>query len=1839
MPGNEVGDRIHNFFGQENLSQGQHHSEVVDGTWPGLGNNPWAGSQRQIGTPFISNLKNQSLQQSADPERGHGGQSSSVQHGVNFSQSILRPEFARGQSQNQQPTLNGYMHGNQVFQARQNDANFLGVDTESDRRNFTSRGFSILDAQLGSGPELHKKNSVRMDFNESPVNYDFLGGQQQMSSQHPGMLQSLPRQQSGIRDMQQLLQQQVMFKQMQEIQRQQQHQKQQMQQQEVRQMNSVNQVSSFAKQAAGSHPQALVNGIPIHDASNYSWQSELMAANANWQQRGVSPVMQGSSSGLLFSPEHSQAPRLMGMIPQQVDQSLYGVPISGTRVAPSQYSPVQMDKSTIQQISGSSNSFSGNQYAAFPDQASVQDGTLVSRQAYQGKHMIGTSDSQGLNGGFNLENLQQVDPQQSDGPGQDFNGRQDLAGPSQQEKTAMHVAPSQNVATLDPTEEKILFGSDDNLWANMGSGGYNMLDGSDFFSAVPSVQSGSWSALMQSAVAETSSADTGMQEEWSGPTFRSSEPPAGNQQTPTVSDSGKQQSTLPDNRFQAASMPNARPYNVSDGANSSINYNNMPGVKQSGVSTSHEKRERLHAGPSQRFFQPFSEGTKWLDRNSLQKPVSEGSHNYEKGAHSPDAESNAKSISGSWTNQQSISSYNTGGQPGDRPNGWKFVDSVSPGTGTGLKNQGNENTLQASKNTEHKGPMFEVMGYGAGTWKTDSVVELEQDKSTTGSPHMNREDSNLNNVAALPVSSTVRANQESSQQLPNGNDIDIWKHVDSSIHQKGHEFPGKYQPHMDKSHQTFESSGNKSLGNGAVETHEYPDAKESKIDSFHNVSHYTSTSGVRDNAWLDANDSLTLSGGKLKSSTHTGRKPSGIRKFQYHPMGDLDVDVEPSYGTKHVTHSQSMQMQVSQGLKGPDHGGNGQSKFPTQLSRNSMEVEKGGFPGFQGETKGLDEITSKNILPGSAPSTSTSFDRAVYNYATSKTIPSSQNMLELLHKVDQSREHGNATHFSSSDCNQSSEMHDAKNPDGSVSLRQNQSQGFGLQLAPPSQLLPIQDHALSCQSPSQTNNSHTSTHVTSEVGEKSHRWFASTSSVHGLPPSHETSQGELRNNISGTPGQTGKNAQGNFSAVVSPGFPYPRIHLQNPHMHDMGGQATNNQPVNVYFDRFASHSKQMTESFDRAQSSQPVPDMSISTSHNDVTSSGDMPQLSNNNLNNAKDSPQQFPVLETMPARQASTISGPLQENASAKISPAVWTSVSTQQRSFGAQPFKASSNMFKSNLQSNNDSETTSSRPQKLEGHNVQMVGNDPSESSASSHVFFGNEQPAKGDPCPQVSPENDYTPKTISVSQGKESVANCLTSTSVGNPSSTQREIEAFGRSLRPNNILQQNYSLMHQVQSMKNADVDPGNRSLKRFKGSDSAVDAQQVGPQAGQQYYVHNNMVRDASLNRASIPSGDSKMLSFSAKPTDVRDTNAPSQDMLAFSQNDSQNFANNGTVSVRAEHSQISPQMAPSWFDQYGTFKNGQILPLNDAQKTATMKSMELPFTVGRASNSLHAHGLMEEGNAISTDVNQHELIQKGSTPSPLASENLSSPQLMHPDVSSAALRQKKRKTATSELVPWHKQVVHGLQRLQNISSAEVDWAHAANRLTEKVEDEAEMVEDGPPVFRSKRRLVLTTQLMQLLIHPPLASVLSADAVSHYESVVHFLARSTLGDACSTLSCAGSDTPVPSNSGNLLPEKISNQYFSKVVEDLVSRARKLENDILRLDKRASVLDLRVECQELEKYSVINRFAKFHGRSQADGAEASSASDAPTNALKSCPQRYVTALPMPRNLPDRVQCFSL
>ncbi|MCH90304.1 dentin sialophosphoprotein-like, partial [Trifolium medium] len=210
-------------------------------------------------------------------------------------------------------------------------------------------------------------------------------------------------------------------------------------------------------------------------------------------------------------------------------------------------------------------------------------------------------------------------------------------------------------------------------------------------------------------------------------------------------------------------------------------------------------------------------------------------------------------------------------------------------------------------------------------------------------------------------------------------------------------------------------------------------------------------------------------------------------------------------------------------------------------------------------------------------------------------------------------------------------------------------------------------------------------------------------------------------------------------------------------------------------------------------------------------------------------------------------------------------------------------------------------------------------------------------------------------------------------------------------------------------------------------------------------------------------------------------------------------------------------MAPSWFEQYGTFKNGKILPIYDAQKITAAKIMDQPFIIPNQSDSLHFRNSTEQVNSL-TDA-QLGSTRDGPLPASVGSEHacsqLSTP-TGEPDL--LILRPKKRKSATSELLSWHKEVTQGSERLRDLSASELLWAQTANRLTEKVEAGAGVVEDLSAMVKSKRRLVFTSQLMQQLLSPPPAAVLVEDVKLHHESVVYSVSRLTLGEVCSSISC-------------------------------------------------------------------------------------------------------------------------
>ncbi|KAF1867548.1 hypothetical protein Lal_00049977 [Lupinus albus] len=1785
MPGNEVGDRVHNFFGQENLSQGQYHSQTVEGNWPGLSNNLWDDSQRPTGAPFVPNLKNFNLQQS-DSEEGQTS-SQNLRHGFNLAQSNRRPDSGRNQPPNQQTAANGYMQGPQIFQSRQNEANILGVGAEADLHGISSlpRGISVMESQQGAGLELYKKNLTRTDAIESPVNYDFFGSQQQISGRHLGMLQqSLPRQPSGINDMH-LLQQQAIFNQMQELQRQ-----QQFHQLEARQHSSMTPASSTSRQTVTSHSASLINGIPINEGSNLLWQPEVMATNANWLHRGASQVMQGSSNGPALSPEQV---RLMGFVPNQGDQSLYGLPISGSRGVSNLYSHVQADKPAVSQVSmphqhshiqgdksalphmpASANSFPAHQYGAFSDPTNTNNGTSVSRQDIQGKSMFG-SIAQGLN----MDNLQQVNSEHRNAPIEDFHVRRELAGSSEtsQDKMVMQFAPSQNEATLDPTEEKILFGSDDSLWDGFGrNAGFNILDSTDSFNGLPSVQSGSWSALMQSAVAETTSSETAIQEEWSGINFRSAERSFGNEHPSTI-DSSNQQSLWSENNMQSASNINSRhffrPNDVSR-PNTTPNYS-VTGFQQSGINSAQEQHDRLQSDSSQRSVPQFLERGKWSDCNPHQKPNVEGSRIYGNVAYSSGLEMNEKVISDSWAHQQTLSSPNSSVEPFNRSNGWNAIKSAPPDNNSILK--------------AHTEAMQE-MGQVPATWEHDSDTN-----SSVGLEHVNSasnmqvcgDDSGMNGIAAIPNSGSTWVSRQNNQQLCN---LDARRHADSVGNYRRNEAPGKHRHHMEKNPLVLESPKNEKIV-GEAHDMQNSNKKDKSSDSIGpNPSHHIA-GGKKETSSFDGCDSLSP---KLYGP---GNQRTPItRKFQYHPMGDSGVSMEP-YGNKHVLNSQPMPHQSFGGFKGQDQSYPGQSKY-CHYDGNYTETEKV-------DSKSLDDNASRGISPSHMPKTLNSFDRSIGNYALNKTSSPSQNILELLHKVDQSGEHGIATNTSTSNHHFSSRVPNTKSCDGSsVHPQQYQSsstQGFGLQLAPPTQRLPVA-------------SSHATPHVASETMDMGHTWLAATQTF----PSRESSH-EHKSNISSSSGQTFDKASqysvlGNSPQAITPDFPFPRIHTQNQNM-------ANTQCANeIFVDQTASMNK-LDEQSERAQSS-----------HFDLASA-------------PGESAMQISSLEASTALHPSvTFSASLHDTPS-KVLHNVWTSISSKQH--------PNTSMIPSRPLPINVCETTPG-PQKS-----------------------GIEDSEKD--CNELSGQQ-ILPLSVDASEETTSASHMKSTHDVSqsSPAATPRDIEDFGRSLRPNHFLRKNFSLINQAQSMQNIDIDPSNRDVKRFKVSDNVVDKQQVDINHGQKSDQYDNMVKDVVGNHASLPPSDPNVLSFTKKPGDGRDTNASSYEVVGCQKN-ALNLSNSSkTTSVRSEHTLINPQIAPSWFEEYGTFKNGKMLPLYDVQTMTPPNFLDQPFIFQSQSDNLHLGKSMEQINSLG-DAGQLANARQTLMPTSVATEHLPS-QLLPPPPAEPDLiitRPKKRESSTSELMPWHKELSQGSERLRNIRVAEFEWSQVANRLVEKVEDDAELVEDLPTV-KSKRRLVFTTQLMQQLINPPAAAVLSADVKLDHESVVYSVLRLVLGDACSSVSWSGSDTLVSPGSKKLLPIKLNScqkidQYILKA-EDFVGRAKKLENDISRLkygccsycvkmllalarvvalscpffvlvwvggglDNKASVLDLRVECQDLERFSVINRFAKFHGRGQNDGAETSSSSDATAKVQKPCPQKYVTAVPMPRNLPDRVQCLSL
>jgi hypothetical protein len=588
----------------------------------------------------------------------------------------------------------------------------------------------------------------------------------------------------------------------------------------------------------------------------------------------------------------------------------------------------------------------------------------------------------------------------------------------------------------------------------------------------------------------------------------------------------------------------------------------------------------------------------------------------------------------------------------------------------------------------------------------------------------------------------------------------------------------------------------------------------------------------------------------------------------------------------------------------------------------------------------------------------------------------SENMLELLHKVDQSKENSSIPHFGSRGYN--SLVPEAETP-ASVSQSYHHpaaSQGFTLKLAPPSQRLSNMNPFISSQGLPEVASNQNLKQANSESGEKNQTWLASPS-VQSVLPSHESSQRSNWENKFSSSGQTSIP-----SSIYMPGSSVAAFTSSPPYIRNQHGTQ----------------------------------------------------EMSHFNT-----SGQQFEVLEAKPVLKPPVMSGMHQQGAFSSRLHNVWTNVPLQQRLSGLEPCKVPS------VDPSTDSVETSLSSPRLNDQNSRKVGYGSSlfgTCSMNSQGFqYEADQPKKESSQLQISSEILDASQTGRFASGS-SLAHSHQQDLDGMhhehnnaPVAPEGNLGSIGHSLKPSYVFHPNYSLLHQVQAMKNMDANPSRR----------VSDLEHVTAMDGSRLmYEHNSRFRnqlDAGLISASqlnsLSSGDTKRQSFFTEAREDSGLKAspqpalldrPSQEMVKSGQNDPSQPTSN-VVPNHGEHSRVNLQMAPPWFKQYEALRNGQMPPSYDAM-LAKPAAGQISF--GKPSQNLNDFSSVE---GIDAAVAGQSGRVSPSYATFRADEPFSAPCLWPLDENDqclAVVRPKKRKIETFDLLPWHKEVMQDSQRVQNI---------------------------------------------------------------------------------------------------------------------------------------------------------------------------------------------------------------
>lgn len=710
-------------------------------------------------------------------------------------------------------------------------------------------------------------------------------------------------------------------------------------------------------------------------------------------------------------------------------------------------------------------------------------------------------------------------------------------------------------------------------------------------------------------------------------------------------------------------------------------------------------------------------------------------------------------------------------------------------------------------------------------------------------------------------------------------------------------------------------------------------------------------------------------------------------------------------------------------------------------------------------------------------------------------------MLELLHKVDGSRDNSSATCSGNSD-------HNAEVGAAGRSVSHPHSHeasgfpGFGLPLTSPS-------HGQ--QLPNNDLHTKTSLHDSSRRQLESvagYKHSASTGLDHSLHHALESSQ---NGNLDGrsNSGQMFKDMsqlidQGNTSAISASHLSYmgrqmqlqrQQQLLQQQHISGLTGReaingsgnlASRSQAALEEQGHHASLLRRAQISHDVALAShsgqQSLPSMAGRTlpfridpssgahrpsSEVHPTHKGQSPST-NAGLYNLKNNVQQ---AETGAFLQASARSGISQQIGFSSMLQNVWTNAAAQKVMSSSQPQTLTPNIPQSVVLSASGGNKSPGTVlmEDVQGNERGSVPFEHATCSSNSQQFIdaGKDQAEEDSLRGTDSERGNDTPKTGGAPQGQEQLPkhqldgkSAFSVSSVGHlphydvnrgkpwPNAAASDIEA---GLRERTVLLTNtqhpsYSLLQQMQAMKAADSDASIRDGKRLKG-ESSPSASQTEWQAGQGYTYGQTAVPKVPLPAELGPSSNSafpsnvKMLSFSSREGEEKDAHGSTPlvgtDGLSLNaglsgqpdlHNQAQYLTSTPHFVGRSEHPLLTPQMTRSWFEQYRKYKNGQILAMYAHQKIAQASSQQFPVDV----SSKNDNAVLSEQRI---ETNQFSALSQ-SMPSSNRTTVESSHQL--PFVVTGhdvVIGSKKRKTATSDLLPWHQVVSCGVERLQSIRSA------------------------------------------------------------------------------------------------------------------------------------------------------------------------------------------------------------